>query len=153
MPSVRKGGGMRPAGRSNRRRIAMRSLLGEFKTFVLRGNVVDLAVGIVIGAAFGAVVQGMVRDLFTPLIAAIFGTPDFSALTFRLNQSVFRYGDFLNLVIALLTIALAVFFFFFFSSRRRHTSSLRDWSSDVCSSDLAMWTAITARPYRLVTST
>ncbi len=89
----------------------MRGLLGEFKTFVLRGNVVDLAVGIVIGAAFGAVVQGMVRDLFTPLIAAIFGTPDFSALTFRLNQSVFRYGDFLNLVIALLTIALAVFFF------------------------------------------
>ncbi len=89
----------------------MRSLLGEFKTFVLRGNVVDLAVGIVIGAAFGAVVQGMVRDLLTPLIAAIFGSPDFSALAFRVHQSVFRYGDFLNLVIALLTIAVTVFVF------------------------------------------
>ena len=89
----------------------MRGLLGEFKTFVLRGNVVDLAVGIVIGVAFGAVVQALVRDLLTPLIAAIFGQPDFSTMVFRVNRSVFRYGDFLNAVIAFLTIAIAVFFF------------------------------------------
>ncbi|HEY2959428.1 MAG TPA: large conductance mechanosensitive channel protein MscL [Actinomycetota bacterium] len=89
----------------------MRGLLTEFRTFVLRGNVVDLAVGIVIGAAFGTVVQAFVKDLLTPLIAAIFGQPDFSALTFRINRSVFRYGDFLNVAIAFVTIAFAVFFF------------------------------------------
>ena len=89
----------------------MRGLLTEFKTFVLRGNVVDLAVGIVIGVAFAGVVQALVRDLLTPLIAAIFGRPDFSALSFRINRSVFRYGDFLNAMIAFLTIAAAVFFF------------------------------------------
>jgi len=89
----------------------VRGLLTEFKTFVLRGNVVDLAVGIVIGLAFAAVVQALVRDLLTPLIAAIFGRPDFSALSFRINRSVFRYGDFLNAMIAFLTITAAVFFF------------------------------------------
>jgi large conductance mechanosensitive channel len=94
-----------------RRRSPVRGLLLEFKTFVLRGNVVDLAVGIVIGVAFAAVVQALVRDLLTPLIAAIFGQPDFSTLTFRINRSVFRYGDFLNALIAFLTIAAAVFLF------------------------------------------
>ena len=89
----------------------MRGLLLEFKTFVLRGNVVDLAVAIVIGVAFAAVVQALVKDLLTPLIAAIFGQSDFSALTFRANGSVFRYGDFLNALIAFLTIAVAVFLF------------------------------------------
>jgi large conductance mechanosensitive channel len=89
----------------------VRGLMTEFRTFVLRGNVVDLAVGIVIGVAFGAVVQALVRDLLTPLIAAIFGQPDFGTLSFRVNRSVFRYGDFLNVAIAFVTIALAVFFF------------------------------------------
>ena len=89
----------------------MRGLPTEFRTFVLRGNVVDLAVGIVIGVAFGAVVQALVKDLLTPLIAAIFGQPDFSALSFRVTRSVFRYGDFLNAVISFVTIAAAVFFF------------------------------------------
>ncbi len=89
----------------------MRGLLTEFKTCVLRGNVVDLAVGIVIGVAFAGVVQALVRDLLTPLIAAIVGKPDFGALTFTINRSVFRYGDFLNVMIAFITIALAVFFF------------------------------------------
>ena len=89
----------------------MRGLLTDFKTFVLRGNVVDLAVGIVIGVAFAAVVQAMVRDILTPLVAAIFGRPDFSALSFRIHGSVFRYGDFLNALIAFVTIAAAVFFF------------------------------------------
>jgi large conductance mechanosensitive channel len=89
----------------------MRSWASEFKQFLLRGNVVDLAVGIVIGVAFAAVVQAAVRDLLTPLIAAIFGQPDFSQLSFKVNRSVFRYGDFLNALIAFVTIAFAVFFF------------------------------------------
>jgi large conductance mechanosensitive channel len=82
----------------------------DFKQFVLRGNVVDLAVGIVIGAAFGAVVTALVKDLITPLIAAIFGSHDFSALAFTINGSRFAYGDFLNAVLAFVTIAAAVFF-------------------------------------------
>jgi large conductance mechanosensitive channel len=88
----------------------VRGLLTEFKTFVLRGNVVDLAVGIVIGVAFAAVVQALVRDLLTPLIAAIVGKPDFSALRFTVNGSVFRYGDFLNALLSFILIAVAVFF-------------------------------------------
>jgi large conductance mechanosensitive channel len=86
-------------------------ILNDFKAFLLRGNVVDLAVAIVIGVAFGAVVTAFVEDLVTPLIAAIFGKPDFSALDFTINDSTFRYGDFINKVIAFLTIAAAVFFF------------------------------------------
>jgi large conductance mechanosensitive channel len=83
----------------------------EFKTFLLRGNMVDLAVAVVVGAAFGAVIAALVRDLITPLIAALVGKPDFSALTFTVNQSIFRYGDFLNVAIAFVLVAAAVFFF------------------------------------------
>ncbi len=86
-------------------------MMSEFKTFILRGNVVDLAVGIIIGAAFGAVVNALVKDLFTPLIAAIFGKPDFSAIAFTINNSKFLIGDFLNAVFAFLSIAIVVFFF------------------------------------------
>jgi large conductance mechanosensitive channel len=86
-------------------------MLKEFRDFVLRGNVVDLAVAVVIGAAFGALVSAFVADFITPLIAAIGGQPDFSKLTFTVNGSVFRYGDFLNKVIAFLLLAAAVFFF------------------------------------------
>jgi large conductance mechanosensitive channel len=83
----------------------------EFKQFLLRGNVIDLAVGVVIGVAFGAVVQALVKDLLTPLVAAIFGSPDFSHLSFRINNSVFLYGDFLNALVAFVTVAFALFFF------------------------------------------
>jgi large conductance mechanosensitive channel len=83
----------------------------DFKAFLLRGNVVDLAVGIVIGAAFGAVVTALVRDLLTPIVAAIIGKPDFSTLAFTINHSTFAYGDFINSLIAFLSIAAAVFFF------------------------------------------
>jgi large conductance mechanosensitive channel len=86
-------------------------VIKDFKAFVLRGNVVDLAVAVVMGAAFGAVVTALVKDLVTPLIAAIFGKPDFSALTFTVNSSKFLYGDFINAVIAFLLIAVAVFLF------------------------------------------
>jgi large conductance mechanosensitive channel len=85
-------------------------MVKEFREFILRGNVVDLAVAVVIGAAFGAVVAALVADLVTPLIAAIGGKPDFSALTFRINSSVFRYGAFINAVISFLIIATVIFF-------------------------------------------
>jgi len=89
----------------------MRSWGSEFKQFVLRGNVIDLAVGIVIGAAFVAVVQAAVEDLLTPLIAAIFGQPDFSRLSFELRGSVFEYGHFLNALLSFVIVALVVLFF------------------------------------------
>src|SRR6476620_7295670 len=88
-----------------------KGIVAEFKEFVMRGNVVDLAVAVVIGAAFGAVVNALVKDIFTPLIAAIFGKPDFSALTFTINDSQFFYGDLINALISFLSIAAAVFFF------------------------------------------
>jgi len=86
-------------------------ILNDFRQFLLRGNVVDLAVAVVIGAAFGAVVTALVQDLLTPLIAAIGGQQDFSALDFTINDSTFRYGDFINKVVTLVTIAAVVFFF------------------------------------------
>jgi large conductance mechanosensitive channel len=86
-------------------------MLKGFKQFLLRGNVVDMAVGIVIGAAFGTVVTGFVKDMLTPLIAAILGKPDFSALTFSVHGSQFLIGDFVNALVAFLIIAAAVYFF------------------------------------------
>jgi large conductance mechanosensitive channel len=85
-------------------------MLSEFKKFLLRGNVVDLAVAVVIGAAFGAVVTALVADLITPLIAAVGGKPDFSGLSFTINDSKFRYGDFINAVISFVIVAAAIFF-------------------------------------------
>jgi large conductance mechanosensitive channel len=86
-------------------------MLKDFREFILRGNVVDLAVAVVIGAAFGAIVTAMVEDLVTPLIAAVGGQPDFSALDFTINDSTFRYGHLLNAVISFLVISAVVFFF------------------------------------------
>jgi large conductance mechanosensitive channel len=85
--------------------------MNGFKQFILRGNVVDLAVGVVIGAAFGTVVTAFVKDLLTPLIAALVGKQDFSALTFTVNGSQFLYGDFINAVVSFLLIAAAVYYF------------------------------------------
>lgn len=82
-----------------------------FKAFLLRGNVVDLAVGVVIGIAFAAVVTAFVKDLVTPLIAALGGQPDFSKLYFTINNSKFLYGDFFNAVIAFIVIAAVIYFF------------------------------------------
>src|SRR5213594_125659 len=86
-------------------------MLSGFKQFILRGNVVDLAVGVVIGAAFGAVVTALVKDLLTPLIAAIVGKPDFSAIAFEVNGSKFLIGEFINAVVAFLLVGAAVYFF------------------------------------------
>lgn len=82
-----------------------------FKAFILRGNVVDLAVGVIIGAAFGTVVAALVKDLITPVIAAMVGKPNFGGLRFTLNSSRFLYGDFINAVIAFVLVAAAVYFF------------------------------------------
>jgi large conductance mechanosensitive channel len=86
-------------------------MLKGFGTFLMRGNVVDLAVAVVIGAAFGAIVTALVKDLITPLIAAIFGKPDFSAIVFTINNSKFAVGDFINAVISFALVAAAIYFF------------------------------------------
>jgi large conductance mechanosensitive channel len=89
----------------------MRALAKDFRVFLMRGNLVDMAVGIVIGIAFAALVTALVKDLITPIIAAIAGKHDFSALSFTIHDSRFLYGDFINAVIAFVSIAAAVFFF------------------------------------------
>ena len=88
----------------------MKAWVDEFKTFLLRGNLVDTAVGIVIGLAFAAVISSLVADLITPLIAAIFGKPDFAGLSFTINKSVFRYGSFINALISFVLVAIVLFF-------------------------------------------
>jgi large conductance mechanosensitive channel len=86
-------------------------MLSGFKQFILRGNVVDLAVGVVIGAAFGSVVTAFTKDLLTPLIAAIVGKPDFSSISFMVNGTPFPVGDFINALVSFLLVAAAVYFF------------------------------------------
>ena len=105
-------------------------MIKEFKTFLLRGNMLDLAVAVVIGAAFGAVIAALVKDLVTPLIAAIVGKPDFSGLTFTVNQSVFRYGDFINALVSFVLVAAAVFFFVVVPANRLMARSRREPSPD-----------------------
>jgi large conductance mechanosensitive channel len=85
-------------------------MIDEFKAFLLRGNLVELAVAVVIGVAFGNVVTALVKDLITPLIAAIGGNPDFSGLAFTINGSRFAYGDFINTLISFITVAAVIFF-------------------------------------------
>jgi large conductance mechanosensitive channel len=85
-------------------------MLKEFRDFLLRGNIVELAVAFVIGLAFAAVVNSLVNDLLMPVIAMIIGKPDFSGLTFTINDAVFRYGAFLTIVIQFVAVAAAVFF-------------------------------------------
>ncbi len=89
----------------------MPQLLKDFREFILRGNLVDLAVAVVIGTAFTAVVTALVKDLVTPLIAAIGGKPDFGELAFTINGSHFGYGEFINALISFLIVAAVLFFF------------------------------------------
>jgi large conductance mechanosensitive channel len=86
-------------------------MLKGFKQFILRGNVIDMAVGVVIGAAFATVVSAFTKDLLTPLIAALVGKPDFSAIQFTVNGSMFALGDFINAAVSFLLVAAAVYFF------------------------------------------
>jgi large conductance mechanosensitive channel len=85
-------------------------VLTDFKKFLFRGNVVDLAIAVVLGTAFTAVVKALVSDILTPIIAAIFGAHDFGALKFTIHGSTFAYGDFINNLITFLTVAAAMFF-------------------------------------------
>lgn len=86
-------------------------MFAEFKAFVMKGNVVDLAVAVIMGAAFGAVITSLVKDVFTPLIAAAVGQPDFGGLAWNVGGSAIMYGAFLNALIAFILVAAAVFFF------------------------------------------
>lgn len=86
-------------------------MLKGFKQFILRGNVVDLAVGVVIGAAFGSLVTALVKDILTPFIGVIAQVPDFSGLAVTIRGSQFLYGDFLNVLISFLLVSAAIYFF------------------------------------------
>ena len=113
-------------------------MLSGFKQFVLRGNVVDIAVGVVIGVAFATVVSAFTKDLLTPLIAALVGKPDFSAISFTVNGTVFALGDFINALISFLLIAVAVYFFVItpinaLVSRMRKAPTPADPSTKKCS--------------------
>lgn len=108
-----------------------------FKQFIMRGNILDLAVAVVIGAAFGAVVTALVKDLFTPLIAAIVGKPDFSAIQFEINSSKFLVGDFINALVSFLLIVAAVYFFIVLpmnslTARRRRGEAPPDPTTKEC---------------------
>ena len=85
-------------------------MLKGFKGFIMRGSIVDLAIAVVIGVAFGAVIAALVEDFLTPLIAALFGKQDFSNLAFTINDSVFRYGHFINSMISFLAVAASIYF-------------------------------------------
>lgn len=90
--------------------VVVPKLLTDFKKFLFRGNVMDLAVAVVVGTAFTALVKALVADILTPIIALIFGEPNFANLSFTINNSHFAYGDFINNVITFLTVAAAMFF-------------------------------------------
>lgn len=105
-------------------------MLKGFRDFILRGNVVDLAVAVVIGAAFGNIVTALVKDLITPLIAAIGGTPDFSNISFTINNSKFMIGDFLNSLISFLMISGVVYFFVVLPMNKIISKAARSTPSD-----------------------
>lgn len=103
-----------------------------FKQFLMRGNVLDLAVAVVIGAAFGTVISAFTKDLLTPLIAAIGGQPDFSNLTFTVNGSAFRYGDFVNAIISFIIVAAAVYFLVVLPVSRMKKPEVTDVKTRAC---------------------
>ena len=104
-------------------------MLKGFGKFIMRGNVIDLAVAVVIGAAFGTLVTALVKDFLTPLIAAIIGKPDFSAIAFTVNHSRFAIGDLINAIIAFLLIAAAIYFFIIVPMNAI-TARFRPWAED-----------------------
>ena len=88
----------------------LKEMFEGFRKFILRGNVIDLAIAVVIGLAFGAVVKALVADIITPIVAVIFGKPDFGELAFTINNSRFAYGDLINSIITFVSIAAAIYF-------------------------------------------
>ncbi len=132
-------------------------MLTGFRQFLLRGNVIDLAVAVVIGGAFGAVVAAMVKDLITPLIAAVVGQPDFSAITFTVNGSQFLIGDFINALLAFVLVSAAVYFFIVvpvnaIAARRARGEAPADPTTKKCPECLSE-VAIAARRCAFCTST
>ena len=119
-------------------------MVKEFKDFILRGNVIDLAVAVVIGAAFGAVVTSFVASFITPLIAAIGGKPDFSALAFTINGSRFTYGSFFNALLAFLIIALVIFLVIVkpMNALQRRAAAKDQPGSDAPAEDIVLLTEI-----------
>jgi large conductance mechanosensitive channel len=118
-------------------------VLKGFKQFLLRGNVVDLAVAVVIGGAFGAVVAALVEDLLTPLIAAIIGQPDFSAIVFTVNGSRFLIGEFINALLSFVLVAAAIYFFVvapmnMLMERRRRGEAPADPTTKTCQECLSV---------------
>ncbi len=105
-------------------------MLKDFKKFILRGNTVDLAVAVVVGAAFSAIVTALVKDLITPLIAAVGGQPDFSRLSFTINNSQFLYGDFINAVVSFVIIAAVIFFLIIQPINKLTSRALRNKTTD-----------------------
>jgi large conductance mechanosensitive channel len=108
---VRRSGTFGATSPPNHEEEQMSGLLTEFKDFLMKGNIVELAVAFVMGVAFAAVVNSLVENLVMPIIAAIIGKPDFSDLTFTINDAVFRYGAFITAAIQFVAVAAAVFFF------------------------------------------
>jgi large conductance mechanosensitive channel len=110
--------------------------LRGFREFIMRGNLVELAVAFVIGTAFAALIKAFVSDIITPIIAAIFGKPDFSTLTFTINSSTFRYGDFINAAITFVSIAVVIYYFVVVPynalQERRKTEAPEDPSEKKC---------------------
>jgi large conductance mechanosensitive channel len=105
-------------------------MIKGFKEFILKGNVVDLAVGVVIGVAFGAVVTALVKDIITPFIAAIGGKPDFSKLSFTINNSVFMIGDFLNALVSFIIVAAVIYFFVILPMNKLISLTKKEKTSD-----------------------
>jgi large conductance mechanosensitive channel len=131
-------------------------MMKGFRQFLLRGNVLDLAVAVVMGAAFGAVITALVKDLITPLIAAIVGKPDFSAIAFEINSSKFLLGDFINALLSFLLIAAAVYVFIVlpvnaFTARMRRGEAPPDPTTKKCPECLSV-VAIAARRCAFCTS-
>ena len=117
-------------------------MLSGFRQFVMRGNVLDLAVAVVMGGAFGAVVTAMVKDVLTPLIAAVAGRPNFSAISLRINNSQILIGDFLNEAVSFVLIAAAVYFFVVapvnaITARRRRGEAPSDPTTKKCAECLS----------------
>jgi large conductance mechanosensitive channel len=117
-------------------------VLKGFRDFILRGNVVDLAIAVVIGVAFNAVIQAFVRDIVTPLIAAIFGKPNFSSLSFRLHHSLFTYGDLINYLITFLTVAASVYFLLVVPVNAIKARRQRGGAPEAVPEDIALLTEI-----------
>ena len=117
--------------------MTVQEIISGFKTFIFRGNLIELAVAFVIGVAFAAVINAFVADLITPIIAAIFGKPSFASMTLTINHSQFLYGDFINQVITFVTIAAAIYFVVIvptnlLTARMRRGETAPDPTTKVC---------------------